>query len=55
MLVEIPGVPGLKDSDTVLCELMEGVAGLTIKRERLRRAQALVCRYVTSEARMWTN
>lgn len=36
----------LKEGDTVLWELMDGEARLTTRRERLRRAQELVRRYV---------
>jgi antitoxin PrlF len=43
---EIRKALGIKDGDTVLWELVEGEARLTTKRERLRRAQALVQQYV---------
>lgn len=46
---EIRKALGLKDGDTVLWELVDGEARLTTKRERLRRAQALVCQYVPSD------
>ncbi|OZB35932.1 MAG: AbrB family transcriptional regulator [Halothiobacillus sp. 14-56-357] len=36
----------LKEGDTVLWELVDGEARLTTRRERLRRAQELVRRYV---------
>lgn len=36
----------LKEGDTVLWELVDGGARLTTRRERLRRAQELVRRYV---------
>lgn len=42
---EIRKALGLKDGDTVLWELVDGEARLTTKRERLRRAQALIERY----------
>lgn len=47
--VEIRKALGLKDGDTVLWELVDGEARLTTKRERLRRAQALVRQYVPAD------
>lgn len=43
---EIRKALNLKDGDTVLWELVDGEARITTKRERLRRAQALVRQYV---------
>lgn len=46
---EIRKALGIQDGDTVLWELGEGEARLTTRREQLRRAQALVRRYVPAE------
>lgn len=43
---EIRRALGLKEGDLVLWELKDGEARLTTRRERLRRAQALVREYV---------
>ncbi len=43
---EIRKALGLKEGDIVLWELADGEARLTTRRERLRRAQALVRQYV---------
>lgn len=43
---EIRKALGLEEGDVVLWELKEGEARLTTRRERLRRAQALVREYV---------
>jgi AbrB family looped-hinge helix DNA binding protein len=43
---EIRKALGLKEGDLVLWELKDGEARLTTRRERLRRAQALVREYV---------
>ncbi len=43
---EIRKVLGINDGDIVLWELIDGEARLTTKRERMRRAQALVREYV---------
>lgn len=44
--IEIRRAMGLNDGDTVLWELNDGVAQLTTRAQRLRRAQALVRKYV---------
>lgn len=44
--LEIRKALGLQEGDTVLWELVDGEARLTTRRERLRRAQALVRQYV---------
>lgn len=46
---EIRKALGLKEGDTVLWELVDGEARLTTKRERLCRAQALVCQCVPAD------
>ncbi|AGA89179.1 looped-hinge helix DNA binding domain, AbrB family [Thioflavicoccus mobilis 8321] len=46
---EIRKALGIRDGDTVLWELGEGEARLTTRREQLRRAQALVRRYVPAD------
>lgn len=43
---EIRKILGINDGDIVLWELIDGEARLTTKRERMRRAQALVREYV---------
>lgn len=43
--IEIRKALGLQEGDVVLWELVEGEARLTTKRERMRRAQALIQRY----------
>jgi AbrB family looped-hinge helix DNA binding protein len=43
---EIRKTLGINDGDIVLWELVDGEARLTTKRERMRRAQALVREYV---------
>lgn len=43
---EIRKALNLNEGDTVLWELLDGEARLTSRREQLRRAQALVRRYV---------
>lgn len=43
--LEIRKALGLQEGDVVLWELVEGEARLTTKRERMRRAQALIQRY----------
>lgn len=43
---EIRKTLGINDGDIVLWELVDGEARLTTKRERMRRAQALVRQYV---------
>jgi AbrB family looped-hinge helix DNA binding protein len=43
---EIRKALGLKEGDVVLWELKDGEARLTTRRERLRRAQALIREYV---------
>lgn len=43
---EIRKTLGINDGDTVLWELVDGEARLTTRRERMRRAQALVRQYV---------
>jgi len=46
---EIRRALGVKDGDTVLWELLDGEARLSTRRERMRRAQALVREYVPAE------
>jgi AbrB family looped-hinge helix DNA binding protein len=46
---EIRRALGLKEGDVVLWELKDGEARLTTRRERLRRAQALVRKYVPAD------
>jgi AbrB family looped-hinge helix DNA binding protein len=43
--IEIRKALGLQEGDVVLWELVDGEARLTTKRERMRRAQALIQRY----------
>lgn len=47
---EIRKTLGINDGDIVLWELVDGEARLTTKRERMRRAQALVREYVPEGA-----
>jgi len=44
--IEIRKALGLQEGDAVLWELVDGEARLTTRRERIRRAQALVRKYV---------
>jgi len=47
--IEIRKALGIQEGDVVLWELAEGEARLSTRRERLRRAQALVRQYVPAD------